>query len=212
MNIGVLFDLDGVVIDSESVYTELWNDIEKIYPTGIENFALKIKGFTLPEILGTYYPNINQQKKIRQIIKDFELHMEYRPFPEAMRFIAELRANNVKCAIVTSSSMQKMENLYVQNPTFREQFDAVITSDVVTYSKPHPEPYLRGSKALDIEISDCFVFEDSLSGIQSGINAGATVIGLATTLPFSQINGKAHKTIMDFTGFHLGNMLNCKIR
>ena len=45
--VGVLFDLDGVLIDSEGLYTEFWDDIEKIYPTGVENFAYVIKGNTL---------------------------------------------------------------------------------------------------------------------------------------------------------------------
>lgn len=53
-------------------------------------------------------------------------------------------------------------------------------------------------------------FEDSLSGIESGKAAGATVIGLATTLPLDAIKGKAHKTISDFAGFHISDMLSVK--
>ena len=53
MTIGALFDLDGVVVDSETIYTQVWNDIDKIYPSGIENFAYIIKGNTLEIILGT---------------------------------------------------------------------------------------------------------------------------------------------------------------
>lgn len=210
MNIGVLFDLDGVVIDSESIYTNFWIDIEKIFPTGIENFALKIKGSTLPTILNTYYPDEEKQAVIMSRIVDFEKNMQYRPFPEALRFIRELKEAGIRCAIVTSSSQNKMNNLYLQNPGFKELFDAVITGDVVTHSKPHPEPYLMGASAIGIQPENCYVFEDSLSGIQSGLNANATVIGLATTLPYSQIDGKAHKTIHDFTGFSISDMLSVK--
>lgn len=210
MNIGVLFDLDGVIIDSESIYTELWENIEKIHPTGIENFAMKIKGSTLPQILGTYFPGQEQRRQIIQIIDDFESSMRYAPFPEAIRFTEELNAAGVRCAIVTSSSRLKMEKLYVQNPGLRNLFQAVITGDMVSHSKPHPEPYLLGAEAINVDIRNCFVFEDSLSGIESGKAAGATVIGLATTLPFSEINGKACKTISGFTGFHIQDMLSCK--
>ena len=210
MTTGALFDLDGVVIDSESAYTECWKEIEERFPTGIDNFAIKIKGSTLPKILDTYFPNKQVQEEIGKMIVDYERNMRYVPFPEAIRFIEELNARGVKCAIVTSSSQKKMDNLYEQNPGFRELFAVVVTGDMVTHSKPDPEPYLKGAEAIGIDIKDCFVFEDSLSGIQSGMASGATTIALATTLPFDEINGKAHKTINGFTGFHISDMLAAK--
>ena len=54
-NIGFLFDLDGVLIDSESEYTQIWEEIDRHFPTGIENFAIRIKGQTLPEILNANF-------------------------------------------------------------------------------------------------------------------------------------------------------------
>lgn len=207
MNIGVLFDLDGVVIDSERIYTQFWEEVEKIYPTHVENFALVIKGSTLPKILNTYFPEQEKQDKINEMLKAFELTMKYEPFDEALRFIRELRAAGIKCAIVTSSSRRKMDNFYRQNPGIQELFDAIITGDMVTHSKPHPEPYLLGAKAIGIDIRNCCVFEDSLSGITSGIASGATVVGLATTLPIEEIRDKATIAINDFTGFTVADML-----
>lgn len=210
MKAGVLFDLDGVLIDSESIYTEFWEDVDKVFPTNVADFAHIIKGSTLPKILNTYFPDKNIQQQILEMISGFEKNMRYIPFAEAVRFVGELNDAGIECAIVTSSSLQKMENLYKQNPGFRDKFKAVITSDIVTFSKPHPQPYLLGAEALGINPKNCFVFEDSLSGIESGKAAGATVIGLATTLPMAEIKGKAHKTISDFAGFHISNMLSVK--
>ena len=208
MTKGVLFDLDGVVVDSESIYTQFWSDIDKLYPTGVENFAIAIKGNTLQRILANYFPNNDVKQDILERIKDFEINMRYKPFDEAIRFINELKRNQFRIAIVTSSSQKKMDNLYAQNPGFREMFDAVVTGDMVSHSKPDPEPYLLGAKAIGVAPESCYVFEDSISGIESGIRAGATVIGLATTLPYDKIDGKAHLTINDFTGFHVGDMLS----
>ena len=208
MTKGVLFDLDGVVVDSESIYTQFWSDIDKLYPTGVENFAIAIKGNTLQRILADYFPNNDVKQDILERIKDFEINMRYKPFAEAIRFINELKRNQFRIAIVTSSSQKKMDNLYAQNPGFREMFDAVVTGDMVSHSKPDPEPYLLGAKAIGVAPESCYVFEDSISGIESGIRAGATVIGLATTLPYYKIDGKAHLTINDFTGFHVGDMLS----
>ena len=208
MTKGVLFDLDGVVVDSESIYTQFWSDIDKLYPTGVENFAIAIKGNTLQRILADYFPDNDVKQDILERIKDFEINMRYKPFAEAIRFINELKRNQFRIAIVTSSSQKKMDNLYAQNPGFREMFDAVVTGDMVSHSKPDPEPYLLGAKAIGVAPESCYVFEDSISGIESGISAGATVIGLATTLPYDKIEGKAHLTINDFTGFHVGDMLS----
>ena len=208
MTKGVLFDLDGVVVDSESIYTQFWSDIDKLYPTGVENFAIAIKGNTLQRILADYFPDNDVQQDILERIKDFEINMRYKPFAEAIRFINELKRNQFRIAIVTSSSQKKMDNLYAQNPGFREMFDAVVTGDMVSHSKPDPEPYLLGAKAIGVAPESCYVFEDSISGIESGIRAGATVIGLATTLPYDKIDDKAHLTINDFTGFHVGDMLS----
>ena len=208
MTKGVLFDLDGVVVDSESIYTQFWSDIDKLYPTGVENFAIAIKGNTLQRILADYFPNNDVKQDILERIKDFEINMRYKPFAEAIRFINELKRNQFRIAIVTSSSQKKMDNLYAQNPGFREMFDAVVTGDMVSHSKPDPEPYLLGAEAIGVAPESCYVFEDSISGIESGIRAGATVIGLATTLPYDKIEGKAHLTINDFTGFHVGDMLS----
>lgn len=211
-NIGVLFDLDGVLIDSESVYTTFWEGIDKIYPTGVSDFAHVIKGNTLPKILDTYFPDAARQKHILQLINDFEREMRYVPFAEAMRFVDDLNAEGIPCAVVTSSSRLKMDNLYAQLPSFRSRFAAVITSDLVTHSKPHPEPYLIGADAIGVSAERCYVFEDSLSGIASGKAAGATVVGLATTLPFDAIKAEAHKTISDFAGFRIADMLSAKRR
>lgn len=208
MTKGVLFDLDGVVVDSESIYTQFWSDIDKLYPTGVENFAIAIKGNTLQRILADYFPDNDVKQDILERIKDFEINMRYKPFAEAIRFINELKRNQFRIAIVTSSSQKKMDNLYAQNLGFREMFDAVVTGDMVSHSKPDPEPYLLGAKAIGVAPESCYVFEDSISGIESGIRAGATVIGLATTLPYDKIDGKAHLTINDFTGFHVGDMLS----
>ena len=205
---GVLFDLDGVVVDSESIYTQFWSDIDKLYPTGVENFAITIKGNTLQRILADYFPDNDVKQDILERIKDFEINMRYNPFAEAIRFINELKRNQFRIAIVTSSSQKKMDNLYAQNPGFHEMFDAVVTGDMVSHSKPDPEPYLLGAKAIGVAPESCYVYEDSISGIESGIRAGATVIGLATTLPYDKIDGKAHLTINGFTGFHVGDMLS----
>lgn len=206
---GVLFDLDGVLLDTEGIYTDFWQAIDNKYPTGVEGFAHIIKGSNLTKILDTYYPDKTLQKTIIGILDDFEKEMKYRPFESAMAFVAQLKKNNIPTCIVTSSSMLKMNNAFSQLPGFKEQFDGLITGDMVKNCKPHPEGYLAGAKLLGVEPQDCYVFEDSLQGIQAGINAGCKVVALTTTVSRDKIEKlKADKIIDNFTDFSVNDMLS----
>lgn len=203
---GVLFDLDGVLIDSESLYTGFWDDMEQIYPTGIPDFATAIKGTTLPSIL-THYPDEAVRRDIVERVHRFEHEIVYPVFPGVMEFLDELKANGIPCAIVTSSDDVKMASLRKQHPDFVSHFDAVIDASMVTRSKPDPQGYLLGAEAIRRDPRRCFVFEDSVQGMAAGRAAGAVVIGLATTLPRDVINDKARKIIDGFTGFTVSDML-----
>ena len=100
--VGVLFDLDGVLIDSEDLYTEFWEGIEHIYPTNIPDFAHIIKGNALFKILNTYYPRHLHQDIINRV-HSFELNMVYPIYDGVIDFLEELKSRNLPCAIVTSS-------------------------------------------------------------------------------------------------------------
>lgn len=176
----ILFDLDGVLLDSEGIYTDFWRDVERQYPTGIEDFALKIKGTTLPDILNTYYP-ADQHPGIIAMLRELETTMVYRLFDGVEQMLAELKAAGYSVAIVTSSNHPKMMTLFDRLPSFGSYIDALITDEDVTHCKPHPEPYLRGAERLGVEPSECVVVEDSLNGLRSGRAAGAYVVGIPTT-------------------------------
>ena len=204
---GVLFDLDGVLIDSETIYTKFWEDIDKIYPTGVEDFACIIKGNNLAKILNTYYPDKELQKIIVKMIDDFEDNMHYEIFPGVIDFLNELRAAGIPMAIVTSSDIKKMEKLYAYHPDFKSYFDAVVTGNMVKHSKPDPECFLKGAELIGCKPEDCVIFEDSPSGILAALASGGKVIALATTLRLEDINKEAHKIIKSFAGFHISDML-----
>lgn len=206
--IGVLFDLDGVLLDTEGIYTDFWQTIDNKYPTGVPGFTHIIKGSNLTTILDTYYPNKQLQEIIIRILDDFEKDMVYRPFPDAIRFLKELRSAGIPTSVVTSSSMLKMQNAFRQLPHFRELFDGLVTGDMVKYCKPNPEGYLLGAKQIGINPECCYVFEDSLQGIQAGLNAGCKVIALTTTVDRKVIEKtKANKIINDFAGFSISDLL-----
>ncbi|MDE5850063.1 MAG: HAD family phosphatase [Muribaculaceae bacterium] len=185
-DIACLFDLDGVLVDSERIYTKIWEAIEKQWPTGIENFAYNIKGTTLEDILERYFPEEVRKDVTNELIR-LEGMMIYGPMPGAIEFLDALKAKGIPIALVTSSNELKMDHLWHDMPGFKEKFDVIITGDEVNNSKPDPEGYLAAAAALGVDPRRCAVFEDSLQGVKAGKAAGAFVIGIAGTLKASDI-------------------------
>ena len=197
-----LFDLDGVIVDTESIYTDFWDDIDRRYPTGVDNFARVIKGNTLARILETYFDE-DLRDEILVLLKEQEESMHYRLFDGVSDFLDRLIENDIPKAIVTSSNDRKMSRLFGQIPDLRPKFEAVITDAMVERSKPDPQGYLIAAEKLGVDPSDCAVFEDSFAGLEAGRRAGAYVVALATTNPRESLYEKADEVIDSFIGYDI---------
>lgn len=206
--IAALFDFDGVVMDTESQYTLFWDEKGKKYHPEIPDFGHHIKGQTLTQLYEKYflYPE-ELQPQITQELNEFETHMYFEYIPGVVDFMKELRKQGVKIAIVTSSNDKKMANAYRVHPELLELVDKILTADMFTHSKPHPECFLMGAEVFDVPIENCVVFEDSFHGLEAGNRAGMKVVGLSTTNPSSAIIDKASVVISDFVGFSYEKMI-----
>ncbi len=178
---GILFDLDGVLLDSEGQYSIFWEKMDKEHPTGVPDFASYIKGFHLTRILG-YFDNDEVRKQVLGSLLEFERQKTFDFFPGALEFVGELRDAGLPIAIVTSSDRKKMQSLYSQHPEFPTLFDQIVTGDMVTKAKPDPECFLLGAQLIGVDIKDCVIFEDSRNGLIAARESGARVIGICTTL------------------------------
>ena len=206
---GILWDLDGVLLDSEGKYSIFWARMEEEHPTGIDNFASYIKGFHLNRIMG-YFESEEVRQQILDELLAFERDMVYEFFPGAIELVKQLRAAGIPMAIVTSSDRKKMQSLYSQHPEFPTLFDHIITGDMVTKAKPDPDCYLMGAKLLGIDIKDCIVVEDSRSGLIAGRESGARVIGIATTLSREAVNELSDMTLDSIGQLSVEQMLNTR--
>lgn len=182
----VLFDLDGVLLDSEGQYSIFWDGMDKEYPTGVPDFARFIKGFHLTRIL-SYFADDLVRRQVLESLLAFEHNMRYTFFPGALELVRQLRVAGVPMAIVTSSDQKKMASLYSQHPEFPTLFDKIVTGDMVTKAKPDPDCFLMGAKQLGVDIRDCIVLEDSRNGLIAARASGARVIGLCTTLAAEEV-------------------------
>ena len=178
-----LFDLDGVVFDTEPQYTVFWgSQCREFHPEhpGLEH---EIKGQTLVQIYDAWFSGELTEKQllITERLNQFEQQMDYQYVVGFEEFIGELRQQGIKTAVVTSSNMPKMQAVYASRPEFRGLFDAILTSEDFERSKPDPDCYLKAAERFGVEPKDCVVFEDSFNGLKSGRAAGMYVVGLATT-------------------------------
>ena len=206
-----LFDLDGVVFDTESQYSVFWGGVFRQYYPGTEGLEQKIKGQTLVQIYDGYFKDDKKrQDDITCGLNDFEQHMGFPFIPGFEAFVADLRRHGVKTAVVTSSNRKKMEAVYRQHGNMDELFDAILTSEDFERSKPDPDCYLKGAQRFGMQKDECVVFEDSFNGLKSGRSAGMFVVGLATTNAADAIAPYADCVVDDFRGLDYGRLCELK--
>lgn len=200
-NKAFLFDLDGVIIDTESNYDKFWNNAAKKYNILIDNFPSVIKGNTLKAILEKYFNNYPEEIH-KQIIKessDFEQNMDYIPIPGALKFIQLLKNNNFPIALVTSSDNKKVESV-LSRLKLENTFDSIVTANRISEGKPNPECFILAAQDLKKNPLDCVVFEDSFAGLEAAHKANMKIVALSTTNSSEQLQGKANIIIPNFNG------------
>ena len=196
-----LFDLDGVVFDTEPQYTVFWGQQCREFHPEHPGLEQEIKGQTLVQIYDAWFagPLEPQQAVITERLNQFEQQMNYDYIAGFVDYITSLRQQGVKTAVVTSSNQPKMQAVYQAHPEFLEMFDAILTSEDFERSKPDPDCYLKAAARLGVNKEDCVVFEDSFNGLKSGRAAGMFVYGLATTNTAEAIAPLCDKVIDDYT-------------
>ena len=197
-----LFDLDGVVFDTEPQYTVFWGGICRQYHPEHPGLEHEIKGQTLTQIYDRWFsgPLLSEQASITSRLNDYERQMSYEYIAGFEALVATLHSHGVRTAVVTSSNIPKMESVYHHQPEFHTLFDAILTSENFNRSKPDPDCYLKAAQKLEAESDECIVFEDSFNGLRAGRAAGMAVVGLATTNAVEAISPLSDLQLKDYVG------------
>ena len=198
-----LFDLDGVVFNTEPQYTEFWGQQCRLYHPELPGLEQQIKGQTLEQIFDKYFADQQEeQPKISERLNAFEQQMTFEYVAGFTSFVDDLRSHGVKTAVVTSSNQPKMQNVYRSRPEFRQLFDVILTAEDFARSKPDPDCYLRAARYFGLQPSECVVFEDNFNGLKSGRAAQMKVVGLATTNPVASIEPLSDCVVEDYCGLN----------
>jgi len=214
----VLFDLDGVILDSMGHHAELWEEV--LAEEGLHvsrDFILEHEGALGPDILLKFMieaglveekpPDLNErmQKMLNRQARRYiaERAPLVRPYPLADEFLAALERIKLPCALVTSSRRDVVAGCLPDR--LHKRFNALVTSEDVPRHKPYPDPYLSGAAALNLAPEACLVVENAPAGIAAARSAGATCFAVTTTLPAERLSG-AHSVFsgLDELAVHLG--------
>ena len=208
----VLFDFDGVVMDTEAQYSVFWHQIGVEY---LQHDYLEqiIKGQTLTTIFNTYFKGLEDQwETVDGKLKYFEQHMNYEYIDGFEDFMHDLKKHGVMTAVVTSSDEGKMAAVYAAHHEIPQLFDRIFTAEMFTKSKPDPDCYLLGMREFGTDTAHTFVFEDSFNGLKAGLASGATVVGLATTNKADDIAPLCHHILYDYKEFSFDKLIELNER
>jgi len=187
-----LFDLDGVLLDSEGGYHQLfWEKIAVGNGLDPKTFPFEIKGQNIYDTAEIYFPQSDKELVVKRFM-DYQLSMNYIAYEGMWDMLKAVKEKGIKTAIVTSSNKEKMAVVYAQHPAFGEYIDALITADDTVAKKPAPDCWFKAADVLGVDIKKSVVFEDSVLGLKSGLASCAYVVELTTTHDAATIRPLCH--------------------
>ena len=203
----IIFDMDGLMIDSERVTFECYQEILKgMNLTMDEEFYKTLLGKPLKGIYQRFYDVYGNDFPIEDVIKDVHALMAKRfetegvPIKTGLKSLLEyLKENNYKAIVATSSNRDRVDTILSQ-AQITDYFDDSICGDEVTKGKPNPEVFLKSCQKLDVNVDEAIVLEDSEAGIQASYDAGIKVICIPDMkYPEKQYEEKTFKILKDLT-------------
>lgn len=213
MNIkAVLFDMDGLMVDTESLATEAFiHSAKKQGYDMTKEETLMVLGFTtksIYEFWENYFKNSDVSGK--QLVDDHYKYIENVLFttgPKKMSYIEELlkylKENNYKVAVASSSNMNHIIN-NMEKTGLKKYIDEFASGAEVRNGKPAPDVFLLAAERLGVEPKKCLVLEDSKAGVIAGSSAGAKVIMVPDMFkPDDECKEKAYKIVNN-----LGEVIN----
>lgn len=175
----ILFDMDGVIFDTEREYLKEWNKIfekygyemkKEIYVSVMGRGRKKVKEI-FKENFGDDLPieemYIEKDKMLKEAIENNEVPLKQ----GALELLEFLKKNGYKTALATSAKKDRVKS-QVTHAKMNNLFDAIVCADDIVNSKPDPEIFLKAAEKVNIKPENCIVIEDSEAGIRAAFNAG----------------------------------------
>ncbi len=179
----VVFDMDGVLFDTERLYNKAWHEVAKSYPieADLDDLIVRCVGLNhtdtrhlFADVLGADFPFDEYTRRIGTRFQ--ELVKEDLPVKEGTyEILCWLKEQKIPTALATSTSHEGALS-HLLRTGILPYFDKIITGDMVEHSKPAPDIYLIACDALHMPPADCIAVEDSPNGIRSAYTAGMMAV------------------------------------
>ena len=203
----IIFDMDGLMIDSERVTFECYQErLKDMNLTMDEEFYKTLLGKPIKGIYQRFYDVYGDDFPIENVIQDVHQLMAERFETEGVpvkkglvELLHYLKDNNYKTIVATSSNRDRVDKILAQ-AKITEFFDDSICGDEVTKGKPNPEVFLKSCQKLGVNFYESIVLEDSEAGIQASYDANIKVICIPDMkYPEKQYEEKTFKILKDLT-------------
>jgi beta-phosphoglucomutase len=185
---GVLFDLDGVIVDTLHYHYLAWKHMFGSLGGEVsERTVLLHEGRNSREILpilmqesGVSIPADQQAGFIEEKRAYYRSIVQVRHYPGAFETIDRLKQRGYRVALVTACALKNMQHSLSSEQ--QAHFDFIITGDEVPRAKPFPDPYLTAARQIEVKPEECMVVENAPLGIEAAKNAGMYCVAIQTTL------------------------------
>ena len=200
--LGVIFDWDGVIVDSSRAHEAAWEllgqEAGRPLPEGHfkRSFGRK-NDEIIPQILG--WP-VSAQEIVRLGRRKEELYRQVlreqgiAPLPGVREFLAALKAAGVPCAVGSSTERLNIDTI-MAGIGLGEYFNTIVSADDTTRGKPDPQVFLLGAQHLGVPPAKCVVFEDAFAGLEAARAGGMKAIAVATTHPAEKLRAHADRVV-----------------
>lgn len=186
--IGVIFDMDGVIMDNNRFHKKAWRTFCDIHQVPLTDDELHkyVFGRIAKDTIDYIFKKDHSQEEVDVYVDEKE--EVYRKMykdniklvPGLKDFLIDLKENGIPAAVATSAPRDNVDFVFKYLP-IRDYFEFVLDASDIQNGKPDPEIYIRSISKLGLEPKQCVVFEDSLSGVQAGFDSDAHVIAVTTT-------------------------------
>lgn len=175
----VIFDMDGVIFDTEKVYLDIWIEVfEKYGYKMTKELYVNVMGTGRKNVIKTFLENFGDDLPIEKMYEEKDNQLFYIienqgiPLKEGVKeLFSMLKEKDYKIALATSAKKERVEK-QIKDKWLKESFDAIVCGDDVEKGKPSPDIFLKAAKKIDVEPENCFVVEDSPAGIKAAFSGG----------------------------------------
>lgn len=181
---GFIFDMDGVIVDSEPVYDqwneELFNELKIAVDEETRKSFIGVSARRKWEILKEKFSMGQEIEELLDLQKHtFSQEWDFKKvlFPEVVPFLENLREAQIPMAIASSSEHHRI-NQVLDQCGLKGYFDKIVSGEDFENGKPNPDIFLKAAKELAISPENCIVVEDSFHGVTAGKRAGMYCIGI----------------------------------